>query len=310
LATAWSEGRIIVRVRETIPRRIIQVWGSLSKTGAVPATDKRADLPLFAKASAASMRLLNPDFEYLFFDDAGIEQLIDAEFPQYRPVFDAFPTRIQRYDFFRYLAVYHFGGFYFDTDVFLASGLESLLEFGCVFPFEHLSVHRALSEQYGMDWEIGNYAFGAAAGHPFLEAVISNVVRAQQHPEWPEEMLKSVPRMFRPNYVVLNTTGPTLVSRTLAEYPGARDQVKVLFPEDVCDPKSWFCFGDFGVHLQVSSWRKPERLLRRVLHRHWVAATRKALLRESLKRGGKRTLEFRRVKAHPPETARLRNALG
>ena len=88
-----------------------------------------------------------------------------------------------------------------------------------------------------MDWEIGNYAFGAAAGHPFLDAIIKNCVRAQQHPEWAEAMMKSIPRMFRDEYFVLATTGPGLVSRTLAEYPGACDQVKVLFPEDVCDPQ-------------------------------------------------------------------------
>jgi hypothetical protein len=59
------------------------------------------------------------------------------------------------------------GSFYFDTDVFLASSLENLSEFGCVFPFEHLSVHSFLCEQYGMDWEVGNYAFGVTAGHRF-----------------------------------------------------------------------------------------------------------------------------------------------
>jgi hypothetical protein len=274
-----------------IPRRIIQ-------------TNKSADLPLLDKAAATNLRLLNPDFEYLFFDDPRVEQFIDAVFPQYRPVFDSFPARIQRYDLFRYLAVYHFGGFYFDTDVFLASGLEDLLEFSCVFPFEHSGVNGFLCEEHGMDWEIGNYAFGAAAGHPFLEATIKNCVRAQQHPEWVDAMLKSIPRMLRSEYIVLNTTGPGLVSRTLAEYPGACDQVKVLFSEDVCDRNSWFRFGDFDVHLQLGSWRKREGLLRRVLHRHWRSTTQKATLKESLKRGGKRSLELKSSKGQ--KASRLR----
>src|SRR2546423_15609124 len=111
---------------ERIPRRIIQ-------------TDKSRDLPLLARAAAMNLRLLNPDFEYLFFDDAQVEEFIDAEFSQYRPVFDAFDTRIQRSDLFRYLAVYHFGGSYFDTDVLLASGPADLLKFSCVVPLEHLS---------------------------------------------------------------------------------------------------------------------------------------------------------------------------
>lgn len=265
---------------QEIPRRIIQ-------------TDKTANLPLLAKAAATNLRLLNPDFEYLFFDDAQVEEFIDAEFPQYRSVFNSFSQRIQRYDLFRYLAIYRFGGFYFDTDVLLASSLEDLLEFSCVFPFEHLTIHSFLRREYAMDWEIGNYAFGAAAGHPFLDAIIKNCLRAQQHPDWVEAMLKSIPRMFRSDYVVLATTGPGLLSRTLAEYPNACDQVKVLFPENVCDPNGWFRFGAYGVHLQVGTWRKPKGLAHRFLNRHWESTTRKALMKESLKRGGKRSLVFK-----------------
>src|SRR5271169_6548235 len=106
-----------------IPKRIIQ-------------TGKQLEQPLYNRAVMANIRLLNPDFEYLFFDDRGVEEFIDREFPQYRAVFDSFQYPIQRYDFFRYLAVYRYGGFYFDLDVLLVSSLSSLLESGCVFPFE------------------------------------------------------------------------------------------------------------------------------------------------------------------------------
>jgi hypothetical protein len=37
---------------------------------------------------------------------------------------------------------------------------------------------------------------------------------------------------------------------------------------------------------------RREGLVRRVLHRVWESRTRKALLKESLKRGGRRALEF------------------
>jgi hypothetical protein len=146
-----------------------------------------------------------------------------------------------------------------------------------------------------MDWEIGNYAFGAAPGHPFLRAVIENCVRARREPEWAQTMVKSVPRMFRSERLVLATTGPGLVSRTLAEYPNAPGEVKVLFPDDVCDRSSWYCFGTHGVHLQVGTWRRREGLVRRVLHRTWESRTRGALMKESLRRGGKRTLEYKPV---------------
>jgi hypothetical protein len=144
-----------------------------------------------------------------------------------------------------------------------------------------------------MDWEIGNYAFGAAAGHPFLDAIMKNCIRGRQDPEWVQAMTKSIPRIFRDDYLVLASTGPGLVSRTLAEYPPACDQVKVLFPEDVCDANTWFRFGAYGVHLQLGTWRHRMGLVRRLLHRRWELTERKALLKESLKRGGKRSLNFK-----------------
>jgi inositol phosphorylceramide mannosyltransferase catalytic subunit len=263
-----------------IPKRIIQ-------------TGKNLDLPLLSKAAVANVRLLNPDFEYFFFDDKQVLEFIDEQFPQYRRVFDSFIIPIQRYDFFRYLAVYHFGGFYFDLDVFLASSLVDLLDFGCVFPFEELTVNIVLRREYGMDWEIGNYAFGAAAGHPFLHAIIKNCIRAQKDPSWAQGMMKSIPRMFRDEYFVLNTTGPGLVSRTLAEFPEAATQIKVLFPENVCDFNKWHRFGEFGVHLQEGMWRKKKGYLKRRLASLWESWTRQRLLRESLIIGESRSLAFK-----------------
>src|SRR5580692_11074514 len=99
-----------------IPKRIIQ-------------TGKHVEQPLRNRAMMSNVRLLNPGFEYMFFDNDGVTSFIDGEFPQYRTVFDSFRFPIQRYDFFRYLAVYRHGGFYFDLDILLASGLSDLLEF-------------------------------------------------------------------------------------------------------------------------------------------------------------------------------------
>src|SRR5690348_5627374 len=118
-----------------IPNRIIQ-------------TGKHAELPLFSRAVVSNLRLLNPDYEYLFFDDQEVRSFVNREFPQYRSVFDSFRFSIQRYDFFRYLAVYRYGGFYFDLDVLLASGLSSLSNSGCVFPFEGPTLSNFLRCRY------------------------------------------------------------------------------------------------------------------------------------------------------------------
>jgi inositol phosphorylceramide mannosyltransferase catalytic subunit len=255
-----------------IPKRIIQ-------------TGKEVQLPLRSRAMVANIRLLNPGYEYLFFDDARVEAFIEQEFPRYRRIFDRFRFSIQRYDFFRYLAVYRHGGFYFDLDVLLARGLSDLSAAGCVFPFEGLTFSHFLRHRYQMDWEIGNYAFGAASGHPFLEAIIENCVRAQTDPDWVKPMMRGLPWLSKTDFLILNTTGPGLVSRTLAENKELAETVTVLFPEDVCDIANWNRFGDRGIHLMEGSWRDRGGFLRSRLAQRWENWTLHKLLNQSIRLG-------------------------
>jgi hypothetical protein len=266
-------------VKEQIPRRIIQ-------------TSKNLDLPLIAKAAVANVKLLNPDYEYIFFTDEKIEAFIKEHYPEYHSVFHAFRYPIQRIDFFRYLAIYKLGGFYFDLDVFLASSLDDLLGSGCVFPFEELTVNSFFQQEYGLDWEIGNYAFGAAPQHPFLKSIINNCVRAQQEPDWAHQMLRSLPRLLHDRYYVLSTTGPGLVTRTLAENSDAAAQVTVLFPDNVCNPKAWHQFGKHGVHLMEGSWVSKKGFFYKLYTRAWDMWMIKRVLREGAKRGQSRSMAF------------------
>lgn len=256
-------------MQSSIPKRIIQ-------------TGKVIPQSLRTRAMVSNIRLLHPDYEYLFFDDYGVEKFIDQEFSQYRAVFDSFRFPIQRYDFFRYLAIYRHGGFYFDLDVLLASSLSGLLESGCVFPFEGLTFSHFLRTQHNMDWEIGNYGFGARSGHPFLEAIIENCVRAQKDPAWVRPMMRGLPPLSKLEFYVLYTTGPGLVSRTLAENPELAKTVRVLFPDDVCDFNNWNRFGDFGIHLMDASWRPNKGRVQRRLALDWEAWKLRKLVKESV----------------------------
>src|SRR5207248_2357407 len=115
-----------------IPARIIHVYS--------PAIGRSEELGLFNQAAIATVRLLNPDFEHVLFGRREMAEFIGAEFPQFRRVMDSLPGPIQRFDLFRYLAVYRLGGFYFDLDVFLARSLKPLLDCQCVFAFEELTI--------------------------------------------------------------------------------------------------------------------------------------------------------------------------
>jgi glycosyltransferase involved in cell wall biosynthesis len=264
-----------------IPKRIIQ-------------TGKRVEQPLRTRAMISNLKLRHPDYEYLFFDDSGVENFIDGEFPQYRTIFDSFRYRIQRYDFFRYLAVYRYGGFYFDLDVLLAANIDDLLKSSCVFPFEGLTYSHYLRSQYHMDWEIGNFAFGAAAGHPFLGAVIENCVRAQRDPSWVKPMMRKLPALSKSEFYVLNTTGPGLLSRTLAENPEISKSVHVLFPDDVLDFGNWNRFGELGAHLMEGSWRIKTGRIRRKLALDLEAGKMRNLVKQSAALG--------KTRQHPPRT--------
>jgi hypothetical protein len=144
-----------------------------------------------------------------------------------------------------------------------------------------LTLSKFLREELGTDWELGNYGFGAAPGDPFLGAVIENCVRALREPPWAAQMLRGIPAWAQGQFLVSMTTGPGIVSRTLAENPALQHGVTVLFPSDVCDEIAWHRFGDFGVHLMQASGRKNDGIVRKRLARLWESRKRRRLLRDS-----------------------------
>jgi inositol phosphorylceramide mannosyltransferase catalytic subunit len=254
-----------------IPARIIQ-------TG-------KSKLPLILQSATTAVKLLHPAFEYVFFDDARVESFLAGQLPEHRQAFESFKYPIQRFDFFRYLAVYSLGGFYLDLDIFLARPLEPLRSSGCVFPFEELTWLRYLCDRHGMDWQIGNYAFGAEAGDPFLAAIIENCVRSARDPQWVKPLMSGVPPMCHKDYYVLCSTGPGLVSRTFAENPQLQVGVKILFPQDVCAPETWHLFGDFGVHQMAASWRPNASIISRRLRRIWEIQRLRQIIAAAKQRG-------------------------
>ena len=262
---------------QAIPKRLIQ-------------TGRRLEMPLRTRAMISSVKLSNPDFEYKFFDDQQVDAFLAHDFPEYADVVASFQYRIQKFDFFRYLAIYRFGGFYLDLDVLVAAGFSNLLNERCVFSFEDLNVCTFLREEYGMDWAIGNYAFGAAPEHPFLKAVIENCARAMRDPKWAAPMLRGIPRFFRGEYWVLSTTGPLLLTRTLVENPELQGTLKILMPDDVCESANRHKYGEYAVHLMDASWRTSHCFLVRRLADWWMAFTYNRFLRKSTKLGKTRRL--------------------
>ena len=273
-------------MHDKIPARIIHV-------SCPPAGESQ--LSLLQQAALANARALHPNFEHVLFGNAEMEEFVREEFPECRAAMASFSQRIQRADFFRYLAVYRLGGFYFDLDVLLARNISPLLDHTCVLSFEELTLNKFLRRSYGMDWEVANYAFGAAPQNAFIGALIENCLRFVREPAWGYQMIQGVPRAIRDVLLVPFTTGPGMVSRTLAENPHLAKDVTILFPEDVCDEGTWHQFGNFGIHLQQGAWRSRHSYLRRRLANLWESWMRRRLRRESCAKGKSRSLPLTRA---------------
>jgi len=265
-----------------IPARIIHVYS--------PPAGESEEVSLLNQAALVNARLLHPDFDHVVFGTREMEELVAKDFPEFQEIMASFLLPIQRFDFFRYLAVYRLGGFYFDLDVFLGTSVKPLLNCECVFAFEELTISDFLRRNYGMDWELANYGFGAAPENPFLGAIIENCIRAVNEPCWAQQMMQGVPRPFRELFRAPFATGPGMVSRTLAENSELAKNVTILFPYDVCDERSWHQFGNFGVHLQEGSWRSRDGYVRRRLANLWESWARRRLHRESRALGRTRSV--------------------
>jgi mannosyltransferase OCH1-like enzyme len=220
------------------------------------------------------MRQNNPDANHMFFDDEQILNFVGTVFPQYKDIFNGFPYKIQQIDFFRYLAIYHFGGIYLDLDMDIYRCLDVFQnKTVCSFPIENYDITQNML--------IGNYAFYAPKGHPFIWHIIDTIVNAPNIDDVIKE--RQMNHTDNPEHVMVYvTTGPELVTRAYNTYlnrprfelenPVSPISNLVVEPyeqifkginngsDDVelLNPSSGFrrdCFGDFGVHYSFGSWK-------------------------------------------------------
>ena len=83
---------------------IIQTW-------------KTNEIPLVYSKFIEKIRLHGRNWNILFFTDEDIIKFIERVYPEYLEVFTNLEYKIEQIDFFRYLAVYHYGGLYLDRYV-------------------------------------------------------------------------------------------------------------------------------------------------------------------------------------------------
>ncbi|MEJ8568617.1 glycosyltransferase family 32 protein [Elongatibacter sediminis] len=259
-----------------IPKRIIQTW-------------KTTDIPRRYRAYQRQLRRLHPDYEYLLMTDEEVDSFVRREYPEYAQAFDDLQDFISRIDLFRLLAVHKMGGFYFDLDVCISKPLDDLLDQACIFPFER-QMDAYGSALLGTIEMLGQYAFGAQAGHPFLRACADNIRRTTLDSDFARapsrEILDSVlPAIIRDRGFmrVLYTAGPAMITRTLLEQPEGSEDVRILAAHGRNSRrKVKHVFGVYGAHQMSGTWLTHAqfsglwRLLSRLRLRHKLRLLAKA----------------------------------
>ena len=212
---------------------VIQTWKSL-------------DIPQHMYNLIMKMRSHNPNVNNFFFTDKEIDIFVNQYFPCYYDTFSNFKYNIQKVDFFRYLAIYYYGGLYLDLDMDITASFDTLDRTKCIFPVETKGVEKD-------DILLGNYAFYAPPKHPFLLHIINLIV----DPVITDDEIASAQSKHtdpKEHVYVYFTTGPELVTRAYWSYPD-RENIMLLEPSGEYQKD---CFGNYGRHCSFGSWKSGE----------------------------------------------------
>jgi mannosyltransferase OCH1-like enzyme len=201
-------------------------------------------IPINLKSLVNKIKEYNPNWNYIFFSDKDIMCFInsikDVNEAYYETFFNL-KYKIQQLDFFRYLAVYYYGGLYLDLDIDIKMSFNDLDTTKCTFPNEMKNNTDNILQSQGMYNLIGNYAFYAPRYDPFIKNIIDNIVRQRIQDKY-------IPKNH--NSYVYYTTGPVLVSQTYIDYED-KDKINIIEPY----PFSRSFFGKYGKHVNYGSWK-------------------------------------------------------
>jgi len=218
-----------------IPKIVIQTW-------------KSQNVPQRYMSLIESVKKYNPDYQYYFFTDESIEDFLKLHYPEYLSTYLNLPIKIQKIDFFRYIAVYHYGGFYLDLDMKVNKNFDTLLQHSCIFPVdEYIDIVRHCEyNRYkpfckkGQNFLLGQYAFAAAPKDPFIKLCIDKIHNNINN------YIKTVD--FTSDDYIYKTTGPDFVTEIFTNY---KDKNNIT----IIDNGKRQCFGDYATHMYFGTWK-------------------------------------------------------
>ena len=232
--------------KSKIPKIIIQTW----KTNVIP-NKYISDI--------TSVRKFNKDYKFIFFTDNDINDFIIDNYPEYYDTYNRLPVKIQKFDFFRYIAIYHYGGFYLDLDITCFKSFNDLLKYDSVFPIDTIikeddyEYDRFNLYKDKIQILLGQYAFGASKNNLFIKLLINtinnniNLYIKNYYNIINNNNYNKYKNYFEEVYVY-KTTGPDFVTNVFLKY-NHNYNIKIL------DAKKGQYFGDYAIHNHYGTWK-------------------------------------------------------
>jgi len=217
-----------------IPKIIHQMW----KTNSIPNN-------LFELLKQVKLHHL--DWIFYFWTDDTMFYFIQRNYPHYLTLFIEFPCNIQRCDFFKYIVLYHYGGFYFDLDIIIFKNINSLLINDiCLFNEITITNDICIANDLNINEcdRVANYAFGSIPNHWFILQVIKHINIGNNSVNYRND--------------IFNTTGSNMFTTLYYRYnPCQLIYAKQAIHNDFlckCNNYNSCRVGDFGSHLHLNSW--------------------------------------------------------
>lgn len=228
----------IVSSNNNSNKNIIQTW-------------KNHSIPHKYHSGIKSLKKYNPNYNFIFFSDNDIETFLKNNYPDYYKTYLLLPYKIQRIDFFRYIAVYHLGGYYFDLDI---SGDDNLDKINtnnntAFFPIDmHINennIEEARFNKYSnLGFLVGQYAFYAPKHHPFIKYLIDGIHNNIQ---------MYISEKTNTQQYIYDTTGPDYVTKEFIKYMKTPEYKE--YPVHILHHPLNQKFGQYASHNYFGTWK-------------------------------------------------------
>lgn len=212
-----------------IPRIIHQTW-------------KDRDVPARFEEAQTSWQDAHPDWEYRFWTDQDLADLVNERAPELAPLYAAYPENIQRVDAARYVILREFGGLYVDLDTHCLKPVDGLLQAQVVLP---------LTTPFG----VSNQFMLSVPDHPLFHHTVASL---------PTAFAKR--RLVWPRHVrILSTTGPLFLTDCLRTF-GDVEGLRVLSLEEHGHGAPHL---SYVRHLRGNTWAKWDTHVINFFHDYW-----------------------------------------